>query len=289
MVTLGMSVPPSHFESCPRGPDPWPAVCKPAHRLSGDPGGHQCWAASHSPGQHHGLSPVWPTHSRGMSPCYLPPPPLLTAHLLSSAFILLLFSKLDQKWKFPREPKQQAQYSNLKEKDPLPTTEFKCMGFVKTLFRVCVSGEGAEGYCAFLPSLQNRSYPRAEKWKKTKKETPPAWQWELCQFISLQHFSLGGALYYYLAYFPQMCEIQKKKKKPSTAINTLTGRLWWSRLWVVQSHRKRSEGLPASGTMLPKASRDELPTRYLIFRSDIETPKLKKKSKFLKTKISKFF
>lgn len=213
MVTLGMSVPPSHFESCPRGPDPWPAVCKPAHRLSGDPGGHQCWAASHSPGQHHGLSPVWPTHSRGMSPCYLPPPPLLTAHLLSSAFILLLFSKLDQKWKFPREPKQQAQYSNLKEKDPLPTTEFKCMGFVKTLFRVCVSGEGAEGYCAFLPSLQNRSYPRAEKWKKTKKETPPAWQWELCQFISLQHFSLGGALYYYLAYFPQMCEIQEKKKK----------------------------------------------------------------------------
>lgn len=79
------------------------------------------------------------------------------------------------------------------------------------------------------------------------------------------------------------------KKKKSTAINTLTGRLWWSRLWVVQSHRKRSEGLPASGTMLPKASRDELPTRYLIFRSDIETPKLKKKSKFLKTKISKFF
>jgi len=66
------------------------------------------------PGQRRGLSPVRPTHSRGISPCHLPPPPLLTSHLLSSAFILLVFSKLDQKWKFPREPKQQAQYSNLK-------------------------------------------------------------------------------------------------------------------------------------------------------------------------------
>lgn len=46
----------------------------------------------------------------------------------------------------------------------------------KSFWGVCVSGEGAEGYCAFLPSLQNHSYSRAEKWKKTKKETPPAWQ-----------------------------------------------------------------------------------------------------------------
>lgn len=71
--------------------------------------------------------------------------------------------------KISKEPKQQALHSNLKYKDPLPTTEFQCMGFVKSLFWVC-------------------------------------------QFILLQHVLLGGALYYYLAYFPQMHEIQKISK-----------------------------------------------------------------------------
>lgn len=178
----------------------------------------------------------------------------------------------------------------------MPTTEFKCMGFVKSLFGVCVClGRVLRDTVLSCLRFRITAIPEQKSGRKQRKK----------------HHLPGSENYvnsYYYSIFPseEICTIillifpkcMRYRKKPSTAINTWRGRLWWSRLWVVQSHRKRPEGLPAlwssfssQKTMFPKASRDELPTRYLIFCSDIETLELKKekKRKFLKTKISKFF
>ena len=176
----------------------------------------------------------------------------------------------------------------------MPTTEFKCMGFVKSIFGVCVC-QGRVLRDTVLSCLRFRitAIPEQKSGRKQRKK----------HHLPGSENCINS---YYYSIFPseELCTIillifpkcVRYRKKPTTPINTLRGRLWWSRLWVVQSHKKRPEGLPASWSsfssqkrMLPKASRDKLPTRYLIFRSDIETLKLKKKSKFLKTKISKFF
>lgn len=166
----------------------------------------------------------------------------------------------------------------------MPTTEFKCMGFVKSLFGVCVClGRVLRDTVLSCLRFRITAIPEQKSGRKQRKK----------------HHLPGSENYvnsYYYSIFPseEICTIillifpkcMRYRKKPSTAINTWRGRLWWSRLWVVQSHRKRPEGLPAlwssfssQKTMFPKASRDELPTRYLIFCSDIETLELKKKKK----------